>query len=1280
MRHTNAVCFLAAVATALCCGLATAAPLVGDVEFSGGDGLLRLSCPRIAISFDARSGDLRAIDQPATGARVLSNAGAQDVDWQVDDRFILSAPAEAPAPRELADYAAAAVDGAGQLTLRQRVGAWTLTQTYRLRPGQAWVERRVALQAAPGQKGTLKAIRFVLPGVAIAPEADCTYSMLSAFPPADVPFPELSPGRLIYESFGWASGRFVRVHNARASRGLLAALYCETEGGTALVREADSAVDILHQVDVLSPLDPPSAVEVGAQYFGLVDGSADDVLAGAKAAYDLAGLAGPPERTRAITDRAVIYSAHPGGTIDSGFQDVGGCEQLTKSFPYLAEMGINTLWLLPFWHGQIYAPDDYYRLDERYATPDQLRQLVDAAHGQGMRVLLDLIPHGPLDTSDIDETHPDWVSRNPDGSLLYWWGCLSCDYANPGWQRYMGEHAAYWVREAGIDGYRVDCAGGGPPNWRPFDGNRPSMSGLFGALGILSSARSQMEQLKPEVLLLAEAAGPALYRSADQTYDWPLCLSILPRLLGEDPAVWVPQLRTWLQRQQATMPPGANLMRFLENHDTVRSRMRWGVDMQRALMALCAVSKGVPLVYEEQEVGHGPFLRWLYGYRASHDEMTAGSADYLAVRSDSPAVFACQRSLGDRHTVAAVNLSHQAIVATLTLPDGPAALVPRAQLSTPWPGASLEPLPDASSARLSLPPYGVGLIELPGREPVPAVAPEPVAPVGNAPEVAETPDGLSISNGLYRLTIGRAEGGLIHELAAADGTVLLEPARLTDGGRKLWPGGMAPIGPDSLRELRSERDGATMRVRAAGQMVRGAGGAADPVADYEVTYEVDAGPSVRVTLRLTPRIALDDVLGALVHSLDFGRPQQWFANTAEGTLWDDYRVLHPKDVGYRGVYLHPVGDRLYDSSAIPLHPSADVFGACHPGGQFVAVSKLAWPNEPWVGSVRLKERDGDREGLTAWLRLMGGDHAVSLPAGQTAEWAQTITVGTGGEASWRRLLEPKPDGPVSLHTEGSCYIAANSHYELWLVRGHGGAIPRLICRATGANMVSGCRIYTDYGIYPDTTDPLGQKHRATVLSAVDPEPDMTVREGPEGLELGLEGCLRNSDWDGRSAAWPPTRYRFTYRMDASPRIRVTCAIRTDMALPQAKAFLAQTISLPRMSAYAVTAAGGAERGTAPFGPDRLWQSVERGLAERPSAVVADQQAGSLHALAGLAARPALQKLFGSHAVGAAGTLFMAFLDGQPSDLQPEWREITYDLIVGPGGIVEGLAAAEEAGR
>ena len=192
MRHTNAVCFLAAVATALCCGLATAAPLVGDVEFSGGDGLLRLSCPRIAISFDARSGDLRAIDQPATGARVLSNAGAQDVDWQVDDRFILSAPAEAPAPRELADYAAAAVDGAGQLTLRQRVGAWTLTQTYRLRPGQAWVERRVALQAAPGQKGTLKAIRFVLPGVAIAPEADCTYSMLSAFPPADVPFPESS--------------------------------------------------------------------------------------------------------------------------------------------------------------------------------------------------------------------------------------------------------------------------------------------------------------------------------------------------------------------------------------------------------------------------------------------------------------------------------------------------------------------------------------------------------------------------------------------------------------------------------------------------------------------------------------------------------------------------------------------------------------------------------------------------------------------------------------------------------------------------------------------------------------------------------------------------------------------------------------------------------------------------------------------------------------------------------------------------------------------------------
>ena len=171
----------------------------------------------------------------------------------------------------------------------------------------------------------------------------------------------------------------------------------------------------------------------------------------------------------------VIYSAHAGGTVDSGLRDGGGgFRDYAARIPYLAELGFNTFWMLPFWHGSFYAPIAYDRLDARLGDEADLKALVDTAHRHGARLLADLIPHGPKPESGLEKNHPGWIARDRDGNFRYRWGCYDCDYAHPGWQRFMAEHAVDWVRRAGLDGYRVDVALGQGENWRPHDGNRPA--------------------------------------------------------------------------------------------------------------------------------------------------------------------------------------------------------------------------------------------------------------------------------------------------------------------------------------------------------------------------------------------------------------------------------------------------------------------------------------------------------------------------------------------------------------------------------------------------------------------------------------------------------------------------------------------------------------------------------------------------------------------------------------------------------------------------------------
>ena len=158
---------------------------------------------------------------------------------------------------------------------------------------------------------------------------------------------------------------------------------------------------------------------------------------------------------------------------------------------------------------------------------------------------------------------------------------------------------------------RGSYGAGGPLNWNPALGNRPSLSSLAGGLGMNRAIRQGFLNAGSQVVLLPEEYTGAniFYRVADLTYDaqfYFLMVDLQAR--NATPEEWALAFQRFLHNQQLTLPPGALKMRWISNHDTVswtfqkqRPLRLYGVERMRALLAICALIEGVPMLYQGDE-------------------------------------------------------------------------------------------------------------------------------------------------------------------------------------------------------------------------------------------------------------------------------------------------------------------------------------------------------------------------------------------------------------------------------------------------------------------------------------------------------------------------------------------------------------------------------------------------------------------------------------------------------------------------------------------------------
>lgn len=549
----------------------------------------------------------------------------------------------------------------------------------------AWV-RQFSVKNISGKERLFQNARYPTPVLTVGKEQRVIF-------PGSLP-DELAGGALPLGEVVQPKSRdpLVVLWDETAKRGLGAWFCSEEEYAPVSVRACGDGIELCHTQGIIIRLGPGEIVTLGKQYFWLERGSRDAALRGVQEVYREIGLRAPENHVPGLRGM-VIYCGHPGGPPELGFLRYGGFAALERYVPVLRKMSIDLLWLLPTWeHGDgkrwnLYGPFDHYQVDHLLGTAGDLKSLSRSANEAGIRLMFDLVPHGPPDFTPLAKAHPEWVARKPDGTNQVAWGQLAFDNHHPGWQGYMRDVAAWGAKEFDAVGARVDWGAGGPLNWNPELGNRPSLSSLAGGLGMNRAIREGYERIHTNAVLLPEEyTGANLFnRVADLTYDaqfYFLQTELLDR--KATPSEWAAMIQQFLHDQQQTLPPGALKMRWISNHDTVSwtfQKMRpvkaHGLGRTRALLALCAFIEGVPMVYQGDEDpavfgGAGEssvaFLSRVYGLRKELPALREGVADYHLVTA-SCGVFACVRSQGPQTVLVLISFNPDPVKTAIELPE-----------------------------------------------------------------------------------------------------------------------------------------------------------------------------------------------------------------------------------------------------------------------------------------------------------------------------------------------------------------------------------------------------------------------------------------------------------------------------------------------------------------------------------------------------------------------------------------------------------------------------------
>jgi glycosidase len=406
--------------------------------------------------------------------------------------------------------------------------------------------------------------------------------------------------------------------------------------------------------------------------------------------------------TRPWVRDGVIYQIFP-----RDFSAEGNFKGVTAQLDRLKDLGVTILWLMPIHPvgqekkkgtiGSPYAVRDYYAINPDYGTEADLKQLISESHRRGLRVIIDIVANHTAWDSVLMK-HPDWYKHDAKGNITYpydWYDIAALNYASLELRRYMTDMLKYWIHNFDLDGFRCDVAGEIPTDF-------------------WENARAELEKIKPDIFMLAEAHKPDLeVKAFDLDYSWPFHTTLTDVLQGRAPASdlrksWEEEFREW--------PRGALHMRFSDNHDERRAIARFGEPGALAASAVMFTLDGVPLIYNGMEVGDTAesgapalfeklpifwpiaerrpefprFYKQIIALRKASEALRRGSMTWLH-NSDESRIITYSRETDAEEVAVAINCSNRPFVGSIEIGNGPAfkEITPDVSQSAPQPGSQV---------------------------------------------------------------------------------------------------------------------------------------------------------------------------------------------------------------------------------------------------------------------------------------------------------------------------------------------------------------------------------------------------------------------------------------------------------------------------------------------------------------------------------------------------------------------------------------------------------------
>lgn len=235
---------------------------------------------------------------------------------------------------------------------------------------------------------------------------------------------------------------------------------------------------------------------------------------------------------------AIFYEVYVRAFQDSNGDGNGDLQGLISRLDYLKELGVDCIWLMPVYSSPLkddgYDISDYYNIHPDFGTVEDFRQLIQAAHARGLRIISDMVMNHVSDQhpwfqsaiqsrtdpyrnyfvwSDdehryqdariifIDTEKSNWAWE-PHTQQYYWHRFYASqpdlNYDNPVVQEEMIAVLRYWL-EMGIDGFRVDAV----PYL--FEREGTNCENLPETHAFLKRIRGMIEQEYPGRILLCEA-------------------------------------------------------------------------------------------------------------------------------------------------------------------------------------------------------------------------------------------------------------------------------------------------------------------------------------------------------------------------------------------------------------------------------------------------------------------------------------------------------------------------------------------------------------------------------------------------------------------------------------------------------------------------------------------------------------------------------------------------------------------------------------------------------